>query len=153
MSDSLKYIDRLLSKKCAGDVLGIVGPMNHSGKEISEAMAIIERIKLLTIASPMKYTVVDLCSGNALLPVISASSLPTRHNYAVDLRPRKRPWDKVRRFTYYTADIHSIDFLGFLALIDGPVILTSVHPCKSLAQRAVELYRSMDQVEHLTMMP
>ena len=150
----LRYVDQFLGFKCAGDVIGIVGPMKGLSKEISEAMAIVRRVKPVVIQEPKKFTLVDLCSGNALVPVITAFMLPTAHNYAIDLRERNgRRWTEVRNFTYLNRDIYSQDILNTIRSIPGPIILTSVHPCKGLAERVVDIYNNCDNIEMLYLMP
>ncbi len=148
-----RYVNQLLQMRCAGDVLGVVGPMKEPAKEISEAMAIIRRIKPWTLENPMKYTLVDLCSGNAFVPVISAFSLPVIHSHAVDKRPRNRPWDRARRFTYNNIDIGTMECINFITSINGPVILTAVHPCGPLATQVVALYNICTNVEKMVVMP
>lgn len=60
------YVSEFLSFKCAGDVLNIVNPVKRAEKEISESMAIINKLRPLVLADPMKYTLIDMCAGNAL---------------------------------------------------------------------------------------
>lgn len=146
------YTDKFLSLRCAPDVLSVVGPMDKAGKEISEAMAIIRRVRGIVLApeNKMRYTLVDLCSGNALVPVIAAHLLPVRWSYAVDARPRVRAWERAARFTYLVADVYS-EALGDHLRSLGPLILTACHPCGELAERVIELYRAY--ADHLVLMP
>ena len=37
-----KYVDKFLNLKCAGDIIGIAGPIKKYEKEITKAMAIKE---------------------------------------------------------------------------------------------------------------
>jgi hypothetical protein len=150
----LRYVDQFLSFRCAGDVIGVVGPMKGFSKEISEAMAIVRRIKPIIIKESKQWTLLDLCSGNALVPVITAFTLPTVHNYAIDKRERSgRRWAQIRNFTYLNNDIYSQDVVNVIRSIPGPIILTSVHPCKGLAERVVDIYNNCDNIEKLFLMP
>jgi hypothetical protein len=148
----LRYIDQFLSFRCAADVIKVAHPVNKFTKEISEAMSVIRRIKPKLLKRPMDYTVIDLCSGNALVPLISAFMLPSKWNYAIDKRPRSRPWHEVRRFTYLHHDIYDKSISKSIDQIDGPVILTAVHACQGLAERIAKLY-STTKAEMLVMMP
>jgi len=137
--------------RCAPDVLGAVGPINNAKKEITEAMAIIHAIRDYTIKRPMEYVLVDLCSGNALVPIIAAHLLPVRKAFAVDIRPRNGRYDRVKRFKYLNIDI--LDQAGDVEIIKHihsdvanndyvPLILTAVHPCSHLADKVVDIWNS-----------
>ncbi len=147
-----RYIEQFLAMRCAADIIGVAHPVNKFGKEISEAMAIIRRIKPKLLKYPMDYNVVDLCSGNALVPMISAFMLPSKWNYAFDKVPRNRPWNQVKRFTYLHSNIHDEDIINFIDSLEGPVVITSVHPCQSLAERTAEVFNH-SKAEMLVMMP
>ena len=146
-----KYLNEFFSLRCAPDILAAAPVLKHkASKEIAENMAARRRVKKIALKEPMKYAVVDLCSGNALLPLMTTFTLPLRWSYGFDLRPqniRATP----QRFSQFKADIFSDD-ISF-TFEDGPVILTAIHPCKSLAQRVIEIYHQHDSVQHLIMMP
>jgi hypothetical protein len=147
-----RYIEQFLSMRCAADIIGVAHPVKKFAKEISEAMAIIRRIKATLLKDPMSYNVVDLCSGNALVPLISAFSLPSKWNWAVDIAPRKRQWEKVKRFSYINTNIHEKFIKEYINNLDGPVILTASHACKNLAIQTTELYNNT-KAEMLVLMP
>lgn len=144
-----KYIDEFHRLRCSPDVMACVAPLTRASKELSEAMAVRQRVKRITLGEPGKYRLVDLCSGNALLPILAAFTLPVTRCWAVDKYRRDRPYEKVKRFTYIEENIHS----GCTpSLIDDQTILTSVHACKGLAIRTVELFLETG-APYLVMMP
>ena len=147
----LKYIDKFLSLRCAADVIGISYPIKQFTKEISEAMAMITHIKSKMLKSPMKYVLIDLCSGNALVPLISAFMLPSKWNYAIDIRERNRSWNKAERFNYKNKNIFEEEVLDFInkTASDAPVILSACHSCKNLAERCIELYNNSNILTYL----
>ena len=152
----MKYLDEFLQLRCAGDVLNAVAPLNNAAKEITEAMAIINRIRKIALKQPMEYTLIDLCSGNALIPIISVCLLPVKESFAIDREPRHRKGHaNIDRFTYHEADIMNEDFIIFLSKLcfDRQVILTACHPCGSLSRRIASLYNSIPNITHLVLMP
>jgi hypothetical protein len=100
-----EYVDKFLSLKCSGDVLNSVSKSGKSEKEITESMAIIKHLKKIVLLEPMKYTVVDLCAGNALTSVLSAFMFPVKEAIAVDKNRRKGHYENVKRFVYYERNI------------------------------------------------
>lgn len=147
-----KYIEEFLALRCAADIIGIAHPVNKFAKEITESMAVIKKIKSKMLDAPMIYNLVDLCSGNALIPLISAFMLPSKWNYAIDLKPRKRLWHQAKRFTYTNYNIHDDEICQFIEHLDGPVILTASHTCKSLAERTAQIYNKT-KAEMLVLVP
>ena len=147
------YVDHFLKLRCAGDVLNVTGPMNNAMKEISEAMSIMKHVKRIVIPDPMKYQLVDFCSGNALVPITAAFVLPLNFTIAVDKRPNKAPFTRqgvVDRFVYLKADVYT---LGLSSPEIPPTILTCVHGCGGLAKVTIEAFLDGPQVKHLIMMP
>ena len=144
------YVSEFLSLKCAGDVLNIANPVMRVEKEISESMAIIKRLRPLALSAPMKYTLVDMCAGNALTSLIAIHLLPFHQAIAVDKRPRSRKWDKAKRFKYVTADIY--DATGYLP-VEGEFIIMSSHSCGELSRRIIEIYNDNLNCKHLIMLP
>lgn len=147
------YLKEFFGFRCAGDILSACGPINNGDKEITEAMAIRTHLKGILLKDPMRWAVIDLCSGNALVPILSTFTLPSRYNLAVDKRPRERNWEQVRRFQYRVMDIHHEE-LTLIKTIDdyANVILTSVHCCGSLAPQVIKIFQK-SQAQHLIMMP
>lgn len=131
------YLDQFLSLKCAGDVLNIVTPIQKAQKEISESMAIINRLRSIAIKNPMKGTLVDLCAGNALTSVIAAHLLPFKRVIAVDIKKRKRDWHKVERFEYIQENIVNMRDCHW----DDTLIIISIHPCGKLAEDVINLWK------------
>lgn len=143
-----KYIDEFLSLRSAPDILAATGHFNARGsKEITEAMAIIARVRKLMHMRPIPTTIVDLCSGNALVPLI-ATHLFDVQAMAIDKRyprshyiARKDSLDKftapnVARYLYLVCDVTSAKFRQQDAsLWDRITIVTAVHPC----QRALHI--------------
>lgn len=147
------YVDEFLSLKCSGDVLNIVNPLGTKAqKEITESMAIIKWLKRIAIKEPMKYTLYDLCAGNALTSILAVHLLPIKQAYAVDKRIRKRNWGLAKRFEYLNMDIGKADILSNLFLPCDNNIVISVHPCSKLAERVIGIYLQ-SQTEHLILMP
>ena len=145
-----KYVSEFLSLNCAPDVLAAVGFLgNKPEKEITEAFAILRKIKAITMREPNKYQVVDLCSGNALVPVLSAFLYKITRSFAIDKLPRDRNWHLVKNFQYVKEDIYNIhnDF------ILEPTILTAVHSCRDLAEQTIKIYNENENIRHLILMP
>jgi len=151
------FLDQFLRLKCAGDVWNAVAPVREPAKEISEAMAIIKRVKRLALNKPNHYALVDLCSGNALVPVIAAHLLPVVQAVAVDIAPRSRPTlANVRGFRYIHTDISRLDVaLGIHddGLWQHRLIITACHPCGNLAQHVIRAYKRLGNADALCMMP
>lgn len=133
----MSYISEFLSLDCAGDILNIVSPLHKSEKEITESMAIITRVRDEVLQKPMKYNVVDLCAGNALTSITSVFLLPVSHAVAIDKYKRNRNYTHARRFEYVGMDIYCEDVYKY---IDRETILISVHPCRSLAIRVLDIF-------------
>ncbi len=144
------YTSEFLNLKCAGDVLNCVSPLgNKSRKEITESMGMIKRIRSIFLSEPMKYSLLDLCAGNALTSVLAVHLLPVLNANAVDIRPRKRNWSKAKRFVYNHMDIHS---KGIFTFIDANTVIICVHGCGNLARRVIEIYKK-SQAKAVFMMP
>jgi len=132
------YVERFLKMRCAGDVLNAVGPISNCLKEITESMAIINKIRPLILNNPMKYSLIDLCAGNCLTSIIAAHLFPLKHVVALDIRKKNQDRFKpVTRFFYVEKNIYDKDVIN---MIFEHTIIISVHPCKILAKRVIELY-------------
>lgn len=142
------YLSRFLAYRCSGDVLNAVHPLRDAAKEITESMAIITRLKSIVLPEKMKYTVFDLCAGNALTSIMAVHMLPILSATAVDKKKRERAGHaNVKRFSYLEADINNIGF----DYIDD-CILISVHPCKT-AELVIQIFNEQINAKHLIMMP
>jgi len=135
----MRYLDYFLSLRCSGDVLSVCSPINNTAKEITEAITVTRKIRTLTLPYPMQYNVLDLCAGNALIPVISVMYLPVKFAVAVDIKKHYRQWERVKRFEYKEYDIYDN---SINSMIDSNTIITSSHPCGNLACRIVDLFLS-----------
>lgn len=139
------YVDYFLSLKCSGDVLNVVAPIQRAQKEITESMAVIQRLRPIAIKNPMEGVLVDLCAGNALTSVLATHLLPFKKVVAVDIKKRKRDWNKVKRFEYIQADINDSNFESDLGIkLDEiarqySLVFISVHPCGDLAERVIAI--------------
>ncbi|MHC4604629.1 MAG: methyltransferase, partial [Planctomycetota bacterium] len=142
------YVSEFLSLKCAGDVLNATAPLGpRAEKEITEAMAVVSRLRGMALAEPMKYELYDLCAGNALCSVLAVHLLPIKFAHAVDKKPRNRRWDLVQRFEYLSCDIY--DSLS----LKSPAIIISCHPCRDLAKRVIQIYHEQESAAHLVLIP
>jgi hypothetical protein len=134
-----RYLDEFFELKCSGDVLNVVGQMNKGEKEITEAMALIQKMRHPALHGPRPMTWIDLCSGNGLVAVLAAHLFPWCRVIATDIRARDRTaflrQGDVRGFEYREMDIH--DYLPE----PGYIIMTASHPCTELAVRAVKMAR------------
>ena len=144
------YTSEFLSLKCAGDVLNCCSPLGaKSQKEITESMGMIKRIRSIFLSEPMKYNLVDLCAGNALTSVLAVHLLPVSVAKAVDIKPRRRKWNKAKRFSYDELDIYGGTIFDY---VDSDTIIICVHGCKDLARRVIEIYKKSN-AKALFMMP
>jgi hypothetical protein len=144
-----KYLQKFLNMKCAGDVIGVIGPMKNYEKEISEASSIVHHVR--EIPNIEEYTLIDFCSGNALVPVLSVFTTGVKKAIAVDIRKRKRPWEKVKRFEYVIGDIYDQEFINKIMPCPGKYIVTGCHACGELSKRIVDLFKTRG--DHLILMP
>jgi len=143
------YLDEFLSLKCSGDILNVLSPILGAQKEISESMAVVKRLRKVLIKNPNKYTLYDLCAGNALTSAIAAHLFQLKHTYAFDIRKRDRAWDKIRGFTYINDNIHNPTMYNRIC---NDSIIISVHPCTNLAKRVVDIY-NQSKAGFLLVMP
>jgi len=145
-----RYVSEFLALKCAPDVLGTVGFLgNKPEKEITEAMAIIRKLKRIALNDPNKYQLIDLCSGNALVPVIAAHLLPFTKTYAVDKLKRVRNWGHAKRFEYISSQIEHMP----LSLFARPSVITAVHCCRGAAETIIDIFNRVPTIRHMILMP
>ncbi len=144
-----RYVSEFLSLRSAPDILNAVYPLGKRvEKEITESMAIIRHLRHTFLKEPDKYTLYDLCAGNALTSVTAAHLLPVKQAIAIDSKPRERKWHAVRKFSYVFEDLKhtSADYFA------EDSIIAAVHPCRSLAPKIIELYKK-SKASHLVLMP
>jgi len=165
----MKYLNQFFSLKCCGDVLSAVAPITNGAKEITEAMSMRAKLKHIVLADNQDYALIDLCSGNCLVPVLSAFTFPRVFNIAVDLRPRPRQVAGVHRLLYRQQDINLLEIYRKDALIRQPsldtdpsrlievdthdvVILTAMHACGNLSKHIIDLFLK-SCAKHLILCP
>lgn len=147
------YLDWFFGLGCAGDVLASAPKLRKGAKEISEALALISAIRPMCLADPGRWTVLDLCAGNALTSLIAVHLFKVKRAIAVDIAPRgfRRAPD---RFESVRGDVHDHDLWKKLDLYSDPdVLVVSAHPCKGLAQAVVSTFRWYDAAKHLALLP
>jgi hypothetical protein len=133
------YNDMFMKLQCSTDVLNAVFPLRNPTKEISESFAIIQRIKGMTVRNPGKYSVLDLCAGNALTSILAAHLLPIVSAEAVDILPNKRNFENVKKFKYVTGDIRKrYGAKSRFSKLSNTIIVSS-HPCQ-LATEIAEIF-------------
>lgn len=146
-----RYMNEFLSLRSAPDILGTVGNLgNKPEKEISEAWAVIKKLRKIVLKEPDTYQLIDLCSGNALVPVIAAHLLPITNSIAVDKLPRKRNWSNARNFEYLEMDIKNIPYSTFTG---KPTIITAVHCCRDKAETVINMFNEITWIKHMILMP
>ena len=141
-----EYVNRFLSLRCSGDVLNVTGRLREPEKEISESMGIIKHLKPIVLAEKMKYTLIDLCAGNALTSILAVHMLPVKSAIAIDRQRRGGHYDKIQRFAYVEDDIENGSYHS------ESLILIAVHPCKT-ADTIVKIFNDHKNLKHLIMMP
>lgn len=155
---STRYTDEFFKLKAAPDILAATKAITNGTKEITESMSIIHAIRHVTLSNKMNYSLVDMCSGNALVPIIAAHLLPVRNCISVDKRLPKSSWTRVKRLY----SLGSVDIMSGEKMLDLDInkhlggkraILTSVHPCGKLAEQVINIFLRRPQYRHLYMMP
>lgn len=134
----MRYVEEFLSLRCAPDILAVAKIKKDVEKEITEAMSLRKYVKNIVLNKPDQFTHIDLCSGNALLPLLTTYTLPVKEAVAIDIRRQSRDFSKVRNFTYVQGDLYS-EAIKNLIRNKEKVILTAVHPCKHASQ-VIEYY-------------
>ena len=136
----MKYINDFMNLKCSGDVMNSVIPIGHNpGKEITESMGIIKKVKTLILPNPGKYNILDLCAGNALTSVLACHLFKLDYASAVDKKQRYRRWELVQGFTYLVGDIYDPNIMNW---VNDKTIIISIHACGNLAKRIIEIYKT-----------
>lgn len=150
----MKYVNEFLNMKCSTDILRLLGPMKNWSKEISEAMAIRNRIKKVVLKDePDKWIHLDFCSGNALAPLLTAFSLPIWWSYSYDKVERNADYSSVKYFSYIYRDIFEKEIEEILNNHNNALIFSGVHCCRETALRVVDLYNNYQEEKYLFLMP
>lgn len=145
----VSYVNQFLKLRCAPDVLASCVEMAKPEKEISEAWSVMRRVRGITLADPMKWTLIDACAGNCLTGVLACHVLPVKAVLAIDIRP-ERIRRKPQRWAYLSKPIQEISTFD---LPNSPTILVACHPCRKLALYVAHRYLAIDQIRHLVMVP
>jgi hypothetical protein len=146
-----KYNQAFYQLECADAVLDVTGPLHNRGKEISESMSMLARMRYGLFKR--RYTVFDLCAGNGLTGALTAFLYPQADVVALDVRRPQRHWENIRRFRYLEADVRGIDAAFLRDLCSDKAILAAVHPCTDLAESVIDLFNASDFAEWLFLMP
>lgn len=127
---------------------------NTFWKEISEAMAIRERIKDHLIRNP-NHVVIDLCSGKGFLSTLVALMHPKTKVIAVDLDEGadREHFKYLKNAEFIKADIMSEDVEKLIKEAGDKVILTGIHLCRELSERFIELVNKNKNVKFAVLMP
>lgn len=134
-----KYVNEFLRMRCCKDIMDIVNPLYHSEKEITESIAIINRLRRETLSNPMQFNILDICAGNALTSLISVYLLPIKYTTAIDKKKKIRDYLRAKNFAYIELDIFD-DYV--YQHIDNNTIIMSIHPCRELAYRIIDIYNN-----------
>jgi len=145
-----KYIKEFTDLYCHEDILENLLPIQNIEKEVTEAMAMIRRLRPYSLRQSKTYTLMDFCSGNSLLPAISAFLLKFNNNFAFDKTPRQRDWANISKFAHVELDIYSPIFDQLCSA--RHIIMTSIHPCGKLAERVIDIFNNSN-AEVLFLMP
>jgi hypothetical protein len=153
-----KYIKEFFSLNCHKDILDIIGNINNLDKEITEAMSIIHLTKRVALNKDIK-TLIDFCSGNALLPIISSFLFKFELNIATDKNDYhiNKEYHRIENFMYLLQDINEIFIrINPVSLVDSfdnnQSIITAIHPCKNLARQVINVYNHTN-AKYLCIMP
>ncbi len=150
LKDKFRYVDYFFDLRCSSDVMRAAYPIgNNPSKEISESMSVIRKLKKIILDDEKnKYTLYDLCAGNALTSVIAAHLLPIKESVAINKIPRDRKWDYANKFSYEVEDINNLSPDYF---VDDSIIV-GVHACRNLSRKIIDLYKE-SRAKHLVIMP
>jgi len=150
----VSYLNSFFNLRSSAQILQVYERISCGAKEISEGMAMKDRIRKIVLQKPMEYTLLDLCSGNGLIPIIAIFTLPLKEAIASDKNPHEHNYFLVRNFKYWKLDLYDKKAVKeTLQKIQGPIILTSMHPCKGLAQKVIEIYQNFTKIKHVILCP
>jgi hypothetical protein len=137
---SNKYLNEFYKLRCHKDILNVISPVLSLEKEITEGYSILKIIrKIITNNPAQKFQIVDLCAGNAIGSILSLFIYqPIEFVYAIDKIERIRKWNLIKNFSYIFLDIYSDKIYDY---IKDNTILISIHPCRELARRIIQIYK------------
>ncbi len=129
---------------------------NTFWKEISEAMAVRERIKRIVVRNRARVDfVVDVGCGKGFLALLTALFHPHLRVYAVDV-DRNPNWEHFRKVSNIEArymDIMSASFERWLYTLEGRGILAGIHLCTYLSLRFIDLYNRLANIGWAILVP
>jgi len=149
----MNYVDQFFRWNCKDDIMKAVPNFGSKPmKEITEAMAIRNMVSEIVIKekNKMKYSIIDLCAGVGLAGIFCVYTLPVMEVIGIDKQKRiKNDYLKIKRYGFFEINIYNNSFIN----ISIPTILVSVHPCKKLAEKVIDIYCENDNIEYLFLMP
>ena len=176
------YMSQFLHLKCAGDVLNALGhPTHQPEREIVRAMACL-RILRPGVRPPRAATpgvtwaheastnsrssgrengpkplapvrLVELGPRNAALAILAAHVLPYKEIVVISEEvPNGLRLDEVARLRWRRGNIHEGWIEKHLHDFDTPVVLASAHATPADAERAVQLYKHVPNVEQVVLL-
>ncbi|GAB6066401.1 methyltransferase [Aquifex pyrophilus] len=127
---------------------------NTFWKEVSEAMAVRERIKDLLIRDP-SHVVIDACSGKGFLTTLVGLMHPKTKVISVDIDEGadREHLKYLKNVEFINMDIMSEEFEKLVRDAGEKVILTGIHLCRDLSERFIELVNRYDNVKLAVLMP
>jgi len=149
----MNYVDQFFRWNCKDDIMRVIPNFGSKPmKEITEAMAIRNMVSEIVIKekNKMKYGIIDLCAGVGLAGIFCVYTLPVTEVIGIDIKKRaKNDYSKIKRYGFFEINIYNNSFIN----ISIPIILVSVHPCKKLAEKVIDIYCKNDNIEYLFLMP
>jgi len=145
------YIKQFQQLTCKQEIIDNILPINNFKKEISESMSIIKHIRKIVLHNKnIHYTILDMCSGNALTSVLSSLLFKNVTSIAIDNLQRDRNWYAINRFFYINKSIYDKQF--FKSIISKNTIIIGIHACTHLSKQIINIFKN-SSAQHLILMP
>ncbi|NPB08395.1 MAG: methyltransferase [Aquificae bacterium] len=127
---------------------------NTFWKEISEAMAVRERIKDHLIRDP-SHVVIDVASGKGFLSTLVALMHPRTKVIALDLDEgaKRDHFSYLKNAQFVKMDIMKEEFIDFVRKAGEKVVLTGIHLCRELSERFIEAVNRCENVKLAVLVP
>lgn len=165
--DRGSYMTQFLHLKCAGDVLNALGhPVQEPEREVVRAMACL-RVLRAGVKSPARQVfprmeavkplapvrLVEIGTQNAALAILAAHVLPYKEVivFGEDTLKGPRLFD-VARLSFRRGNIYEDWIEKHIHDFDTPVVLVSSHATPAQAERAIDLYDNVANVEQLVLL-
>lgn len=141
----LENMSWLLGRKSIVELSPVISGMKNPVKELSEALAVFNRVYELTRGWD-EWTLVDLCSGKfALLSAVTVLNTRLGRAIAVDVEEPAPELRGIRRLTYLRESIHKEETIEQIErLARGRIVVAGIHCCKTLALRTIEIVRALN---------